>query len=551
MHSFFSGMLLFATSPAYAFVQGDCIKHDFALTRLALQLSPGAAILCRYSPLQQHNAHRYWGEQYGKNATLVVSPHTRKDVSFAVQAASSSKLGRDLAFVGGGHGQTNASSTSGFLIDLSWMNSTRILHNVTLGDARVSTAIAYQGGATWKQVMDCTNGTGFTAVGARVGDVGVGGFSTGGGIGFLAGAYGYAIDRLRAMEVVLMSGEIVLATKTNKYSDLFWALQGGGGQFGIVTTFYQEAVPEPVSSEFGIWTVARESWERARLNTMQFFDSNDDPFSLMYYSLGYYPEHLTPGDLITTMVIVGIRFGAPHNQSPSPLTAYKNKTDGTIPTAKPTEQKTFNQTFSALLDGLVLKQSSFYKVPYGQATELSTPFFPYGYRRGFWGPQTSKVTAAYLATASHSMETYINESLVRGQIPATAVWVLQYMYPFQNGHAPISDTDTAWPHSLSAHQTLFSPAWTDAADDAFVIHNNDVLNNITYHHQASIGPFVADYPNYISPKAAGERVWGGNVKRLVQVKGKYDPQCRIHQGRVFASEVCVEKGWANVFEGKG
>ncbi|KAI4722991.1 FAD-binding domain-containing protein [Aureobasidium sp. EXF-10727] len=475
MHLLFSGILL-ATSTAYAFVQGDCIKHDFSLTRLALQLSPGAAISCRNSPLQQYNSQHYWGEQYSKNATLVVFPRTREDVSLAVQAASSSALGKDFAFVGGGHGQTNASSTSGFLIDLSWMNSTSILHNVTLGDVTVSTAIAYQGGATWKQVMDHTNGTGFTAVGARVGDVGVGGFSTGGGIGFLAGAYGYAIDRLRAMEVVLMSGEIVLATKTNKYSDLFWALQGGGGQFGIVTTFYQEAVPEPLTSEFGIWIVARESWERARLNTVQFFDNNDDPFSLMYYSLGYHPEHLTHGDLTTTMVIVGIRFANPHSQSTGSLNAYdNNKSNSTFTTSHSTSQKSFNQTFSALLDGLVLKQAAIYNVPYGQATDLSTPFFPYGYRRGFWGPQTSKVTAEYLTTASQTMETYINASLARAQGPATAVWVLQYMSPGQNGHAPLSDTDTAWPHSASAHQTLFSPAWTSATDDAFVLEYNQVL----------------------------------------------------------------------------
>ncbi|CAD0100108.1 unnamed protein product [Aureobasidium mustum] len=301
-------------------------------------------------------------------------------------AASSSKLGRDLAFVGGGHGQTNASSTTGLLIDLSWMNSTRILHNVTLGDVKLTTAISYQGGAIWKQVTDYTNGTGFTAVGARVGNVGVGGFSTGGGIGSLAGAYGYAIDRLRALEVVLMSGKVVLATKTNQYSDLFWALQGGGGQFGIVTTFYQEAIPEPRSSEFGIWIVARDSWARARQNTVKFFDSNNDPFSLMYYSLGYYPEHLTSGSLTITMVIVGIRFADPHGQSASPLYSHGNRGNGTRPSGYHTKQKTFNETFSDLLDGLVLKKASRYKLPYGQATELSAPFFPYGYRRGFWGP---------------------------------------------------------------------------------------------------------------------------------------------------------------------
>lgn len=550
MHSLLAYIFLLTASVTHAFVQGDCIENDFALTRLATQLSPGAAISCRQSSLQEYNAQRYWGKQYSKNATVVVFPLTSDDVSYTVQAASFSRLGRDLAFVSGGHGQTNASSTTGFLVDLSWMKSTRILHNITLADVKVTTAIAYQGGAIWKQVTDYTNGTGYTAVGARVGNVGVGGFSTGGGIGFLAGAYGYAIDRLRALEVVLMSGKVVLATETNEYSDLFWALRGGGGQFGIVTTFYQEAVPEPTSSEFGIWIVARISWERARQNTVEFFDSNNDPFSLMYYSLGYYPEHLTSGNLTTTMVIVGIRFGNPHGHSASPLDSYGSRSNSTRPSGYSTKQKTFNETFSALLDGLAIKHASLYKLPYGQATELSAPFFPYGYRRGFWGPQTSKITKSYIAIASNSMEVYINQSLARGEVPESAVWVLQYMYPNQNGHGPASDSETAWPHAQTAHQTLFSPAWRSAVDDSFVIKHNDDLNKITHDHQALVGPFIADYPNYISPGVSGHRVWGQNVERLIKIKAKYDPQCRIHQGRVFASEACISGGWANIYPWK-
>ena len=549
MYSLISS-ILFMISTAHAFTQGECIKHDFALTRLASQLSPGAAISCRHSPLQEYNANRYWGEQYSKNATFVVFPLTANDVSHTVQAASSSRLGWDLAFVGGGHGQTNASSTSGLLIDLSWMNSTKVLHDVRLGDVRISTAISYQGGATWKQVTDVTSNTGFAAVGARVGDVGVGGFSTGGGIGFLAGAYGYAIDRIRAFEVVLLSGKIVVATKTNKYSDLFWALQGGGGQFGNVTTFYQEAVPEPTSSEFGIWIVARNSWERARQNTVQFFNSNNDPFSLMYYSLGYYPQHLLTGNLTTTMVIVGIRFADPRSQSASTVDAYGDRPNSTRRSRQLAEQMTFNSTFSGLLQGLDIEQASIYSVPYGEATELSTPFFPYGYRRGFWGPQTSRVSASYLAATSDGMEAYINQSLARGEVPTSAVWVLQYMYPNQNGHGPASDSDTAWPHAQTAHQTLFSPAWRSAVDDGFVIKHNDALNKITHDHQASVGPFIADYPNYISPNADGYRVWGGNVGRLIAIKAKYDPECRIHQGRVFASEACIANGWANIYPPK-
>lgn len=73
----------------------------------------------------------------------------------------------------------------------------------------------------------------------------MGGFSTGRGIGSMSNAYGYAIDRLVALEIVLPSEELVFATKTNQNSDLFWAFQGGSGQFGIVTKFYQKAFRTP------------------------------------------------------------------------------------------------------------------------------------------------------------------------------------------------------------------------------------------------------------------------------------------------------------------
>ena len=522
-------LLSFVPSASAAIVQGTCIQNDTALEQLAQQLSPGGAISCRGSPLQVYNSGRYWGVEYSKNASVVVFPTSREDVSHAVKASAASPLGKGLAFVSGGHGQTNASSSSGFLIDLSWMNSTQILHNVTLDDTTVGTAVAYQGGANWTEVTSVTNGSGYAVVAARDGDVGVGGFSTGGGIGWIAGVYGYAIDRLKAVEVVLMSGDIVLATKTNQYSDLFWALQGGNGQFGIVTTFYQEAVPEPQESQLGFWVVNQTSWSQAYENTAEYFATNDNPFSLIYWSVGYYPQNLTSTPFSTQMVIVSLLFSPP------------NSTNSTL--------KSFNETYASLTNGLKIDYQIVYTLPFAELTTVSTPFFPYGFRRGFWGPQTTNVTAPYLARAANITSAYISGSLVRGEIPGFAFWNIQYMFPGLNGHAPASDADTAWPHATSAHQTLFSPAWNKSVDDGFVEGFNDRFNNLTWDHQAKVGPFIADYPNYISPGVSGQRVWGGNVPRLIEVKGKYDSDCRLHQGRVFASEGCVTGGWANVFEG--
>lgn len=196
-------------------VQGDCTLVDHGLLWLQHVLSPNAIISCCGEPLQQWNAQRYWGEQYSKNASAVVFPATPHDVSLVMQALHLTPLIHDFAFVSGGHGMTNASSASGLVMDLAYLNRTSIVPHYRKDDGTTTTAIMYQGGCRWGPIYNLTAGTGYTAVAARDSDVGVGGFSTGGGIGFLAGAYGFAIDRLLAMDVVLPSGALVTATKDN------------------------------------------------------------------------------------------------------------------------------------------------------------------------------------------------------------------------------------------------------------------------------------------------------------------------------------------------
>ena len=135
-----------------------------------------------------------------------------------MQAANASPKGKDFAFVCGAPSMTIASSAN--VIDLPWLNETKIIPDYDV-DARKSRVVEYERGSDWLGVQKATNGSGYIAVGARASSVGVGGFSTGSGIGFLADTYGYATDRLHAMEIVLLSGRIAYASKSNAYSDLF------------------------------------------------------------------------------------------------------------------------------------------------------------------------------------------------------------------------------------------------------------------------------------------------------------------------------------------
>lgn len=214
-----------------------------------------------------------------------------------------------------------------------------------------------------------------------------------------------------------------------------------------------------------------------------------------------------------------------------------------------------------MLSGLEFEATSTSTIPYADLTTLSDTFFPSGWRRGFWGPQVSGVSEAYLHAVDREFCSYIERVLGEGDFPASTTWVLQYMLPGLNGHLPASGKDTAWPHSNVGHQTLFDPAWSKESSDGAARATNAALFELARSQGAShlgrdqsgrshaCGPTtLCDYPNYIQPDALGHEVWGDNVERLISLKEKYDPDCLIHTGRVFASAGCVRRGVANVFE---
>lgn len=226
------------------------------------------------------------------------------------------------------------------------------------------------------------------------------------------------------------------------------------------------------------------------------------------------------------------------------------------------ERQSSEETFLPLLANLVLESSSRYTVPFANLTLLSDDFFPMGYRRGFWGPQVKQVDEAYLGKVDRAFGDFIDGMLAKGDSPSTSTWVLQYMLPGLNGHLPESERDTAWPHSSIGHQTLFDPGWRNASSDGVAIAFNELLYDLadqgakpkpSAFHNGSAEVSECDdgrvyhYPNYIKPSASGTDVWGSNAARLATLKQKYDPDCSIHNGRVFASQGCVFRGYANIF----
>jgi len=166
---------------------------------------------------------RLWNAQVKGRPSVVARCRTTADVQAAVRTARSA--GMPLSVLGGGHDWAgSAVRDGGLLVDLSTMRQ------VTVDGAEARVA----GGATVSDVLDAARPHGYAAAVGTVSSVGFAGLTLGGGYGTLIGVVGLGIDNLLSAEVVLADGRVVTADPRHE-ADLFWALRGGGGNFGVVT----------------------------------------------------------------------------------------------------------------------------------------------------------------------------------------------------------------------------------------------------------------------------------------------------------------------------
>jgi FAD/FMN-containing dehydrogenase len=172
-------------------------------------------------------ARRVWNGAIERRPACIARCSGVADVVAAVRFARDHEL--EIAVRGGGHNVAGtAVCDDGIVIDLSAMRAVWV-------DPADRTAWV-QGGALWGDVDRETQAHGLATTGGIVSHTGVGGLTLGGGIGFLMRKHGLAVDNLLAAEVVTAEGGVVRAS-ADEHPELFWALRGGGGNFGVVTSF--------------------------------------------------------------------------------------------------------------------------------------------------------------------------------------------------------------------------------------------------------------------------------------------------------------------------
>ncbi len=179
------------------------------------------------------DARRLYNAMIDKRPALIARCVDVSDVIACVRYAADQ--GVDLAIRGGGHnGGGLGSVDGGLVIDLSELRGVRV-------DPHART-VTVAGGTTLGEVDHATHAFGLAVPAGIISSTGVGGLTLGGGIGHLTRAYGLTIDNLIGADVVLADGSLVRASES-EHEDLFWALRGGGGNFGVVTSFTFQARP--------------------------------------------------------------------------------------------------------------------------------------------------------------------------------------------------------------------------------------------------------------------------------------------------------------------
>jgi FAD/FMN-containing dehydrogenase len=422
-------------------------------------------------------ARKAYNAMIDRRPLVVVHCSNQADVAATVDFARENEL--DLAVRGGGHSVPGfGTCDDGVVADLSGMQQVTV-------DTNTQSARA-QGGTTWGVFNDATYAQGLATTGGIVSTTGIGGLTLGGGIGYLARGAGLTCDNLLSAEVVTADGRTVTASEKEN-EDLFWALRGGGGNFGVVTTF--EYRLHPVKDIYGGPMLYELEDARTVLQFFREFISNAPeefggfPAWQIAPPLPFIPED-RHGDVFCAFVAC---WAGPLEQGENILKPFHDIAPVVAEHVGPMPYPALNAAFDALLPpGL----QQYWKANF--LTELSDEQID---AQIMWGPKVPTVNST------------------------------GHIYPINGAAQRVGSDETAFAYRDANFATVIAGAWPDPAD------NETNIKWVRNYYEASAAH--AEEAGYINFMAGDDQSrikanYRGNYERLVEVKQKYDPDNLFH-----------------------
>jgi FAD/FMN-containing dehydrogenase len=411
------------------------------------------------------DARRVWNGMIDRRPALIVRCQNRDDVVRAVGLAR--ERGVPLAVRGGGHSAAGlAVCDGGVVVDLRAMRAVRVD-----SDRRIARA---QGGATWADFDAAAGAHGLATTGGVISTTGVGGLTLGGGIGWLMRSYGLASDNVIAAELVTADGTVLTVSET-EHPELFWAIRGGGGNFGVVTefTFRLHPVPE-VTGGMVVHPAAR-----ARDVLRHFRDITQQAPDALSLVNGF----LTTPDGMKVTVIAGC-YNGPESEGTSALAPVRS----------------FGPPVA----------DTFARKPYAEHQRMLDEGFPSGLQVYWRGAFIDDLSDACIDTIASRFEAITS--------PLSAL-VLEHL----GGAVSRLDADaTAFGHRHAPYNLAIVGRWIDPAERE---------RHVTWTKETSeaLRPFGggAVYVNYLGLEEGSERVQEAydsqKLARLSAIKREYDP----------------------------
>ena len=417
---------------------------------------------------------RVWNGMIDKRPRVIVEAAAVDDVAPTIAFARATGL--PLAIRGGGHNVAGDGSVDdGIVLDMGRLTTIEVDPAARL--------VRADAGATLGDVDRATEPHGLAVPIGVVSGTGIGGLTLGGGVGWLTRAYGLTIDSLVAADVVLATGEQVRASE-DVHSDLFWGLRGGGGNFGVVTSFTYRAYPLRPDVFAGSLVYERSRWPEALRAYAAWSEGVPDALTTVVTFM-VPPVDWEMGDRV--LMFLGFAWaGADRAEGEAVIERLRSACPPDVALVDPTPWTSFQTAFDAAM-------------PKGS--------------RAWW-------RNAWL----RGLDDDLIEAIVEGCGAQTWVGTAADLHHMGGAFGRVPEEATAFPDRTAGFWLNIYGFWADAADDAARVGWVKGFSDSLRPH-AMAGRYVNFLGEEVSePYAKALAVYGpAKLERLMALKRRYDP----------------------------